>query len=1169
MTIADRAPTPSVDDRLDAPRGETYLTGMQALVRLPLDQRRLDLRNGLDTSVLVSGYEGSPLAGYDLQLLKQTKRMSENKVVVRPSVNEELAANAIQGSQLASASADRIGDGVVGVWYGKAPGLDRATDAIRHANLGGTDHRGGVLALIGDDSIAKSSTVPSSSEAAIAELGMPFYAPADAGDIIEYGLHGIAMSRFSGLWTGLKLATNVVDGAATVDLDLPAIEPVFPSREIDGVEFRHEASAMFLQPRLGELERTMFGARMELVRRYAAANPVDRILGDPEAKIGVVAAGASYLDMREALAILGVADENLDTSGIRVLKLGLVFPLDPAVIDEFAAGLDEIVVIEEKRAFIELAIKDLLYGRENAPRVLGRRDAAGAELFRQDGDLPADLIARRLAPQCAAAGVAAASAWLNRSRPSRIALPLLPASAMRTPFFCSGCPHNVSTRVPEGSLTGLGIGCHGLTSVLDEDRVGELVGFTQMGGEGASWVGMSPFVDRNHLFQNIGDGTYHHSGSLALRAAVASGVNMTYKLLYNDAVAMTGGQQAVGKMSVGEIAREVLAEGVARVVLTTDDPGRYGNAARRRMRPIGLPRGVQVRRREDLDEVQRELAAVPGVTVLIHEQECATELRRKRKRGLAPDPVQRIFINERVCEGCGDCGDVSNCMSVHPVETEFGRKTRIHQASCNKDFTCARGDCPSFISVIPGKAGAAVIPTTRDDLPEPRRRVCTSDYSIRITGMGGTGVVTVSQVLATAAALAGLQVRGLDQLGLAQKGGAVVSDIRMSETEIVGTNKLRDGACDLYLGCDFLVAADDKNLAAMSPERTHSVVSTTLVPTGQMVSHVDAETPDTSVLRRRIEAGSAGEIDVFVDARAAVLRAFGNDQYTNVFLLGVAMQAGALPLAPGDVETALERNGVQVERNLAAFRLGREHVAFGPRKGGGAVRTTHSRVAAIAAMVAAPRGSRLNELVTLRVAELIAYQDEKYARRYAVEIEAVRAAEAASLIGGTAISETYAENLFKVMAYKDEYEVARLSTDPELRRRIANEFGEGARYSFMLHPPILRAMGMQNKLKIPGQADVGLRAMYAARRLRGTRLDPFGRGEVRAAERDLIRDYRDTMRRAVRALNDDSADIVRGIAALPDVVRGYEHIKLRNLDEYRSRRDRLLAELNALATATV
>ncbi|HEY6500096.1 MAG TPA: indolepyruvate ferredoxin oxidoreductase family protein [Streptosporangiaceae bacterium] len=1131
-------------DRYELEEGELYLSGLQALVRIPIDLHRLDQRQGRRTQTLISGYEGSPLAGYDLEIGRQRQRLEAHGVVHRPAVNEELGANAVQGSQLASASADKTCDGVAGIWYGKAPGLDRATDALRHGNLGGADARGGVLIMVGDDSIAKSSTVPSSSEIAIAEIGMPVLAPSDPQDVLDLGLHGIALSRYCGLWTGFKLATNVVDGSATVRLDSDRIEVTEPSRDIDGTEFRHQVSANFLQPNLAQLENSLMGARQELARRYAYANHLNRIEGDPAARVGVVAAGASYLDVRQALQLIGIGPDDLASSGVRVLKLGMVSPLEPRVTEEFAAGLDEIVVVEEKRPFIELAVKDLFYGRPDAPAVSGRRSPAGTPLLRPSGDLPPDVIAAALAPRIIAhVDQPAVQAWLTaRQSPAAQAtarrhLDLLPITP-RTPYFCSGCPHNRGTQVPEGSLVGAGIGCSTLAVLMPEERFGNIIGFTQMGGEGGLWVGMEPFVRQEHLLQNIGDGTFHHSGSLAVRQAVGAGSRITFKLLYNGAVAMTGGQQAVGKMPVPRVAAALLAEGVRQVIITTDDPRRY--------RRIRLPRGASVRHRDQLAQVQEELAAIDGVTVLIHDQECATELRRKRKRGLAAEPTQRILINERVCEGCGDCGAKSNCLSVQPVDTEFGRKTRIHQPSCNKDFSCLDGDCPSFLTVTPGK-GAKPGRTARPaaaradgELPEPELRVRTDEFNLRITGVGGTGVVTVAQVISTAASMAGLQVRALDQMGLAQKGGAVVSDIRLSPEPFTGANKLTPGSCDLYLGCDLLVAADPVQLAAVSADRTIAVTCTSRVPTGAMVGDTAVTFPDVPATVARIHDLTRTELGVAVDARAQTSALLGDDQCTNVFLVGAAVQAGALPVPPRFVEEALELNGVAVEANIAAFRAGRRYVAEGPG----------------AAPAAAPGGDAgvdpVDAVIQRRVSELTAYQDAAYAAEYAGHVRAVAEAERGALGAPGQLTETYARQLFKLMAYKDEYEVARLSLDPALAEAVTAQFGAGARYHYRLHPPVLRALGMKKKISLGPWFRPAFRALYASRGVRGTAWDVFGRTEVRRTERALPGEYRDAVAAALPRLSAGTLPALVALAELPDLVRGYEHVKLANVARFRT-----------------
>ncbi|GAB4075605.1 indolepyruvate ferredoxin oxidoreductase family protein [Nostocoides australiense] len=1176
QTSDPRARDFRIADRLTATAGQIHLGGLQALVRLPLDQARRDRAAGLRTGGFISGYEGSPLGGYDKELLRLGEQLAAAGVVFRPAVNEELAANAVLGSQLASTRASRTVDGVAAYWYGKAPGLDRATDALRHGNLGGASPLGGVLALVGDDATAKSSTVPSSSEWALAELGMPVLAPADPQDILRLGLHGIAMSRFSGLWVALKLATNVVDGSATVTLGEPSI--TLPDNTIDGQPFVHAPHARFLQPGLAQLEESLVGARPELALRYARANGLDEIVGDQRGKIGIVAAGQTYRNTLEALTLLGVKPDRLGQSGIRVLKLGLVAPLDVAGLLDFAAGLDEIIVVEEKRPLVETAIKSALYGRADAPRVGGKQSPDGQPLLRAHADLPAQLIAQSLGHRIAevlgsptiAAATAALAAPHTATRPT---LPLAPA-ATRTPYFCSGCPHNRSTATPGGSLVAAGIGCHTLVVFMDPERVGDVIGFTQMGGEGAAWIGMSPFVSEDHLVQNLGDGTYHHSGTLAVRAAVAAGVNVTYRILCNGAVAMTGGQDIVGGMPVPRLAAELLAEGVAKVAITTEDPSRYAGAR--------LPDGVRVHHRDDLESVLADLAAVPGVTALLNDQECATELRRKRKRGLAATPNRASFINERVCEGCGDCGAKSNCLSVQPVETEFGRKTRIHQASCNKDFSCFDGDCPSFIEVTPGSGRPRAARTARElavsDLPEPPVTLLDRPIGVRLMGIGGTGIVTTAQVLAVAATNAGLFVRGLDQLGLSQKGGAVISDVRISPESIEGTNAIGPGECDVYVGADLLVATAPTNLVLTDAGRTWAVVSTTRTPTGSMVADPAVTFPGVDPLMADLSTRVRPD-SVILDARAITEGLFGSDQLTNTFLLGVAVQSGALPLPPAAVEDALSQNGVAVEANHQAFRWGRRYAAAPdavvaaaappPSRSTRAAGTTAYGLVRAAGL---PTDGELGELIARRAEELTAYQDPDYARTYLHHLAQVHRREQAAVPDATSpVTAAVARGLFKLMAYKDEYEVARLSTDPAVAQAIREQFGPDAGYAFRLHPPLLRALGVDSKLALGTWALPALRGLYAARRLRGSALDPFGHTTVRRAERSLIDEYLRGIVAAVGKLTPDTRDTVVAIAALPDVVRGYEDIKLGNVERFRTQlREQLrtLLEADDLFSAT-
>ena len=1148
----------SITDRYREDPGRLHLTGIQALARLPIDLRRIDRQAGRDTAAFISGYEGSPLAGYDMELERNRTLLDEFDIVFRPGVNEELAATAVQGTQLAGMQPDKRVEGIIGIWYGKSPGLDRASDAFRHNNMMGTHPEGGALALVGDDPAAKSSTVPGASELLLADLGIPTLYPSDPQEALDFGIHGIAMSRACGLWVALKIATNVADGSGTVDIDTQRVQPVIPDRVVDGAPYRHEVTAQILQPTLGRLEKSRDGARLEIARRYAADNELNRIThSTPSDTVGIIAPGKTYLDLRQALRTLGLDDDELARRGVRLLHLGMIFPLEPTVIGKFSDGLSHIIVVEEKRPIIETAVKDLLYGTENPPTVVGKRLPNGRPFFPLDGELDPDSITTRLAGRLISFGsFPTVDRWLLDSRQSstRIELPLL----ARTPYFCSGCPHNVSTKTPEGVTVGAGIGCHGMVSLMDPVQVGSVIGMTQMGGEGAQWIGMAPFLSRKHLIQNLGDGTFHHSGSLAIRASIAAGTNITYKILYNSAVAMTGGQQPGGVMSVHAICAALTAEGVRRIIVTTDDTKRY--------RKEKLPRNVELWHRDRLIKAQEELAKISGVTVLIHDQECATELRRKRKRGLVAEPVERIVINERVCEGCGDCGRKSNCLSVQPVGTEFGRKTRIDQSSCNKDYSCLDGDCPSFLSVEPGSK-LAVRPSSQPldtpDLPEPEYEL-PSSYTVRITGVGGSGVVTLSQIISTAATLAGRHVRTLDQTGLAQKGGAVVSDVKFTLDPLDQGSKASNAECDLYLGCDLLVAADTRYLTATDASRTTAVVSTSEVPTGQMVIDTSVDFPDVAKVSERISREVAQHR--LVDARDLAVRLLGEDQFANLLLTGVAYQIGALPVSSEFIEEAIALNGVKVESNVRAFRYGRLFIADPLsfentlRAAAGTSRRqtpADKRSVALARTVAATRGSELERLMSVRVTELIAYQSVSYATKYTEFVEQAREIEARRVAGSDELTQSVARNLYKLMAYKDEYEVARLSLDPEVRHTIAAQFGPDAKVSYRLHPPALRAMGMKKKIVLGPWFTPAFRALAGLRRIRGTRADLFGLAHVRRVERELIVEYQALIRNLLKELTTENLHLAVEIAELPDMVRGYESIKLAAVERYRSRIDDL------------
>ncbi len=1204
----------SLDDKYERESGLIYLSGIQALVRLPLDQHRADRRAGLHTGTFISGYRGSPLGGFDAELDRNRARLAAHHVVHQPGLNEELAATAVFGSQLANSVPGARYDGVVGMWYGKGPGVDRTGDAFKHANLAGVGRTGGVLALAGDDPSCKSSTVASSSEAALYDALMPTISPGNVQEVLDLGLHGFALSRASGLWVGMKIATNMADSTGVAEVGPGRIAPITPTIELDGKPYVPHVDSNLLPPNSVELERTIHYARLELARRYAWENGLNKIVvPTADAWLGILTSGRTYHDVRQALVELGLDDAALAHHGIRILNMGMIFPMEPRIVREFARGLREILVVEEKRAFLELFARDILYSAPDRPTIVGKWDEEGRPLLNGHGELDPDkvahAIAARLSRTLAIPSVTARMAVGSRQsvvgsgaggvvgRQSSVisgrSVPMLGASAApvsppltthdsrpttppaplptRTAYFCSGCPHNRSTQVPQGldSLVGAGIGCHSMSIWMDPAVYGTTSGITQMGGEGAQWVGMAPFTTAPHLFQNIGDGTYFHSGTLAVHFAIASGVNITYKLLYNAAVAMTGGQDAVGMLPIPALTHRLALDGVRRTIITSDNPEQY--------RGVALPSNTAVWHRDRLDEAHETLARVPGVTVLLHDGQCATEKRRLRKRGKLADPQTRVVINERVCEGCGDCGKKSNCLSVIPVETEFGRKTQIHQSSCNKDYSCLLGDCPSFLTVeVPAtrQEGRAAPPPLvappADALPEPTPLFSPDGYAVRMLGIGGTGVVTTSQILGTAAMLDGLYVWTLDQTGLAQKGGAVVSDIKFGRAPLT-VGKIAAGGAALYLGFDLLVANDSAHLATADPARTVAVVSVSKVPTGKMVTDTALSFPSPRVILAKIERATRRERNVYLDAEATARALFGDHMPANLLLVGAAYQAGALPLLVGAIERAIELNGTAVATNLAAFRWGRVAVAD-PGQLDAAV---HAAAEAQHPTVApAPLGDEarrlidatgatgeLRRLLESRVPELIAYQDAAYAARYVGFVKLVAQAEARSAPGRSGLAEAVAHHLHKLLAYKDEYEVARLHLDPAQAAAIREEFGAGARVALQLHPPILRELGLERKLSLGSWFNPGLKALRGLKGLRGTALDPFGRAEVRQIERALPGEYRAAIRAALATLQPDNHALVVSLAALPDMVRGYERIKLDNVRRYREALGQLLARL--------
>ena len=1213
MSLAE---TYQLSGRYTDDSGTTFMTGLQALARLPIEQLRADRRAGLRTAAFVSGYPGSPLGGYDAAV-EAARSATDLPMVHSPAVNEEQAATAVMGSQLATSRPDATYDGVLGLWYAKAPGVDRATDALRHAVFAGADPCGGAVAIAGDDPAAKSSTIPSSSAGSMADLHIPVLYPGTPAEALDLGRHAIAMSRTTGLWTGLKIVADVADGAATVLLDPDRFDPVIPL--VDGEVYRHRPDGYLLTPHTVDIEREIVEIRYELAIAYAAANHLnDATVDPPDAWIAVVASGITYREVREALRRLGLgSDESIRDAGVRLVRMGMPIPFSAERARHFARGVTEIFVIEEKSPNIESLLKDSLYNQSHHPRIVGKTDENDRSLLASFGALTADdfiePLRRRLEVRIGDRLVPA------RPERVRIELPLaLPPEQSRSPYFCSGCPHNRSTEVPDGAVVGAGIGCHTMALFMDPERVGDIVSVTCMGQEGTQWIGMSPFVETQHIFQNLGDGTYFHSGQLAIAGAVASGANITYKLLWNRAVAMTGGQDPAGQLEVPEVAAALLAGGVAKVLITTDDPAAYRSRA--------LRAGVEVWHRDRLNEAQEMLADIDGVTVLIHDQQCAAEARRARKRGTQPTPTQRVVINERICEGCGDCGAKSNCLSVQPVDTFFGRKTRIDQTSCNLDYSCLDGDCPSFMTVSePGPLRTAarkmlvplrrtrtpaasdgsddvVRPEPPGELADPVPLVGPDEVSVRMCGIGGTGVVTVNQVLGTAAMFDGFEVRGLDQIGLSQKAGTVVGDLRLKRIGGPATARLGSGQADVIVAFDLLVAASAAGLDVADPNRTMVVGSTSPTPTGAMVADPGIDMPATQDLLDRVAAVTVEGSRHWADVASLVTALCGSAVSANVFVVGMAVQAGALPITPASVESAIELNGVAVAQNIVAFRWGRamicdpamvtaaaeQHTAAATDRGASDSAGADARSVGESEPSSALSGrlaSRIDEMVDglasggstgdldglragLRryVSELRAYQSDRLAAQFLDAVERVAHADQAAGDGSVRLTATAAAGHFKFMAYKDEYEVARLMCDTEANTAATDVAASvGGTVSWNLHPPLLRALGRTGKIRFSTSWRPLFALLARGKRLRGRWCDPFGHTEIRRTERSLPGEYGEALEAALEALERDAGaaryEQAVAVAGLAELVRGYEDVKMATVATFRAELGEHVGEL--------
>ena len=1145
--MADPRPSAPItlDHRYTAPNGQVLLSAMQALVRLPLLQKQRDAQAGYKTAGYISGYRGSPIGGYDQALWKAKDHLQAHDIVFQPGVNEDLAANAIWGTQQLGLSRGARYQGVFSLWYGKGPGADRSGDVFKHANGAGTAALGGVLAVVGDDHACKSSTFPHQSEQALMAAMIPVLHAASVQDILDYGLHGWALSRFSGCWVGLKLTSDVGDASAVVDISPERVEPIIPDDAqipAGGLNLRWPDPPV-------QQEARLIQHKLPAVLAYARANRLDRAVFEAAVpRLGIMATGKAYQDVRSALYLLGLDEEQAQALGLSLYKVAMPWPLEPHGASAFAARQQVVLVVEEKRAVIEPQLKALMYDGQGArPLVMGKLDQAGQPLLPESGELSVRKLADIIAAQLQALGQGMALVVRAEQAPEIAA----EEQVERKPHFCSGCPHNTSTVVPEGSRALGGIGCHYMTLWMDR----QTTTFAQMGGEGVAWVGMAPFTDEPHVFANIGDGTYYHSGLMAIRAAVAGTANITYKILFNDAVAMTGGQPVDGPMDVPMITRQVAAEGVTHIVVVSDEPDKYTAAL--------LAPGVEVFARDALDEVQRRMRTLKGVSVLIYDQTCAAEKRRRRKRGKLPDPARRVVINDLVCEGCGDCSLKSNCPSIVPLETEWGTKRQIDQNSCNKDFSCLKGFCPSFVTVDGGDLAqpAALTLAEIPAVPEPDIPELSRPWYGLVTGIGGTGIITIGALLAMAAHLEGKAAVTLDQTGMAQKGGAVLSHISLAPApEQLLASRLAPHSADLLLAGDLVVSAGAEGLGYLRSGKTAAIINQheAILPGFMTTQQVRAPLAD---LERRLRLHLRKDA-ITIEATGVATALLGDSIGANLFLLGMAWQQGLIPLSSAALEQAIRLNDVQVAMNLTAFQLGRL--------------AAHDRTAlSVLLQARQPQGQRelapvvdLSTLVARRVEYLSAYQNKSYAQRYAALVARVQAAEQAIDPQASALTLAAARQAFRLMAYKDEYEVARLYTQTAFLRDLRAQFKGSPRLKFHFAPPVLARRnphtGEPEKRAFGAWILPILRVLALGKVVRGTVWDVFGLLPERKAERELRDSYLAQIEALLPRLTRATLPAAVALACVPEQIRGFGPVKLRNMAAARREQVRLQAAFDSL-----
>jgi indolepyruvate ferredoxin oxidoreductase len=1158
MSLNELSTAVTLEDKYTKPAGRVYMTGTQALVRLLLAQKQRDAAAGLNTGGFVSGYRGSPLGAVDQELWKASKHLDKHNIKFVPGLNEELAATAVWGSQMLSLDAQAKVDGVFALWYGKGPGVDRSGDVFKHGNIAGCAKFGGVLLIAGDDHSCKSSSLPHQSEHAFIAAMIPVMNPSGVREFIEFGLHGYAMSRYSGCWVGFKSISDTIESSSSFEIDPMAVEIKIPDTypiPADGFHIR------WPDPPL-EQENRLQRERLYALLEYVRLNQLNRQeWSAPLAKLGIVTTGKSYLDVREALAMMGISDDMAKAVGVRLLKIGVSWPLEPQCILEFADGLDEILVVEEKRQIIEYQIKEQLYNAPIAsrPRVVGKYDETGewvkvphdGILLSPNGELTpaaiANVIAARIAKVLGTESLGEKGRdYLIECKAADGFTRVDKSTEQRLPYFCSGCPHNTSTKVPEGSRAVAGIGCHYMAQWMDRSTET----FTQMGGEGVSWIGQAPFTGTEHIFANLGDGTYMHSGSLAIRAAKAAGVNITYKILVNDAVAMTGGQPVEGAPTVPQILQQVAAEGVEHIYLVTDEPDLYQGMA-------GLPAGIPISHRDGMDELQKSLREKKGVSVIVYAQVCAAEKRRRRKRKELVDPPKRVVINEEVCEGCGDCGVQSNCVSILPLETPLGRKRMIDQSSCNKDYSCVKGFCPSFVTV---EGGALRKPSKSkvsapEGLPMPVLPSLDQPCNVVITGVGGTGVVTIGALMGMAAHLEGKGVLVLDMAGLAQKGGAVMSNVRLAATP-AGLHAARVAArqADVVVGCDLMVAAAKDALGTMSTSRTRTVMNMDVAPTGAFTQNPDWQTSPEGMLQRVSEATLQTES---LNASAMATALMGDAVATNVFLLGYTWQKGWIALEEASLMRAIELNGAAIPMNKAAFAWGRQAALDLPKVRQAAGLDKPGQV-----IMMPPRTLSLEALIADRTQRLTGYQNAAYARRYEAVVRQIAAAEK-QRTGSDRLAREVAISLYKLMAYKDEYEVARLYLETGFFERIGQQFEGDYKLRFHLAPPLLSKRDAQGHLVKSAYGPwvaTAYKFLAKAKGLRGTALDIFGYTAERRHERAAIGEFETLMRKVANEITQGNTKTALELARLPQSVRGYGHVKENNERAAATRQAQLLQE---------